>query len=89
MAIIVSVQLWSARTGQKTELARMMVHNVGGTGNKRDYDGETYKGRSTEALTKAMKTNSVTRRGEVRGHPAEAVHVWNLIAKMLKAMGYG
>lgn len=87
--IVVKVELWSAVDGSHQELARMMIDNVGGTNTIRDYEARTYRGRSARALHAAMLNDSVTRRGKVKGHPALAQHVWNLVAKALKNMGYG
>ena len=87
--IIIRVELWSAVTGQKTELARMAICNESGGGNLRDYSGKTYRGRDEEALTRSMVNDTVTKRGEVLGHPALKQHIWNLVAKMLTNMGYG
>lgn len=83
--IVVSVILMSAKTGQATELARMEIANTRVDGDYRDYDGKTLVGRSTEALSKG----AVNRVGRVTHHPSEKVHVWNLVTKMLKSMGYG
>lgn len=87
--IVIRVELWSAADGQKTELARAMIHNVGGGTKVGDYQGETYRGRSAEALDAAMWRRSVTRAGKVTGHRRLDLHVWHLVAKMLTAMGYG
>jgi hypothetical protein len=86
--IVIRVELWSARTGKVTELARMGIANVGGTLDKRDYGVCTWRERSKAALDKAMSTNAVTRKGKVLGHPSEAVHIWYLVGKALEAMGY-
>src|SRR5690348_5419520 len=49
--IIVRVELWSAITGAKTELARMCIVNDGtGTAARRNYFGKTFRGRSTAQL---------------------------------------
>jgi hypothetical protein len=91
--IIIRVELWSAVTGEVTELARMGIDNVSGGGRVRDYRCRTWRGRSTEQLTKAMlggdDPKAVTRKGEVKGHRALDLHVWHLIAKALRGMGYG
>lgn len=87
--IVIRVELWSAGDGQKTELARAMIHNVGGTLKVGDYEGVTYRGRSEQALDSAMNGTKVTRRGKVVGHRRLDLHVWHLVAKMLSAMGYG
>ncbi|HMO74530.1 MAG TPA: hypothetical protein PKD99_02490 [Sphingopyxis sp.] len=87
--ILVRVELWSARDRSRVELARVMIHNVGGTATVADYDGEAYRGRSTPALDRAMLEADVTRQGAVRGHRKQDLHVWNLVARMLASMGYG
>ncbi len=87
--IVVRVELVSAIDGETTELARMMIDNVGGTAKVGDYRCRTYRGRSVEQLTKAMLANSVTREGKVYGHRRLDLHVWHLVGKALQAMGYG
>lgn len=87
--IIVRVELVSAINGQTTELARMMIDNVGGTQKVGNYRCRTYRGRSGEQLDKAMLANSVTREGKVEGHRRLDLHVWHLVGKALQAMGYG
>jgi hypothetical protein len=87
--IVVKVELWSAVDGSRQELARMMINNVGGGGDKRSYETRTYRGRSEKALHRAMLNDTTTRRGKVKDHPALSQHIWNLVAKALKGMGYG
>jgi hypothetical protein len=90
--IIIRVELWSAINGQRTELARMVIDNIGGTNHKRDYRVRTLRGRSREALDKALLSiddKGTQRDGKVLGHPSLREHVWNLIAKALAATGYG
>lgn len=83
--IVVRVELWSAVTGEKTELARMHIANVGGTETIGNYDAATLRGRSTSDLNR----HAVQRQCQVRGHPRLSQHVWNLVAKALSGMGYG
>lgn len=87
--IVIRVELWSAIDGQKTELARAMIHNVADAGRVADYAGETYRGRSADALDDAMSRRQVAREAKVTGHRKLDLHVWHLVAKMLIAMGYG
>ena len=92
--IVVKVELWSALTGQKTELARMTIDNIGGSAQRSDYRARTLRGRSEEALHKAMVQScvdggGVQREGRVMGHQRLKLHVWNLVAKALTNMGYG
>ena len=92
--IIVRVELWSAVSGDRTELARMVIDNTGGTNHRRNYRCRTLKGRCTAALNGAMKSlpingKGVQREGAVAGHPSLREHVWNLVAKALASMDYG
>jgi hypothetical protein len=86
--IIVRVELWSAVTGQRTELARMTIDNIGGTNERCDYRIRSLRGRSEEALDRALINNTVQREAKVLGHPRLREHVWNLVAKGLVACGY-
>ena len=83
--IIVRVELLSARTGERTELARMHICNSGGTETIANYKTRTLRGRSTESLNR----NVIQREGAVRGHNRHGLHVWHLVTKALVAMGYG
>ncbi|WP_033965647.1 MULTISPECIES: hypothetical protein [unclassified Sphingomonas] len=87
--IVIRVELWSAITGEKSEIARMTIDNIGGTVQRGDYRARTMRGRSLEALHKAMLSNTIQREGKVFGHERLRLHVWNLVAKALTAMGYG
>ena len=90
--IVVRVELWSAVNGQKTELARMVIDNIGGTVQRGDYRTRTLRGRSEEALDRAlmsMDTTGTQREGKVLGHARLREHVWNLVGKALSGMGYG
>jgi hypothetical protein len=87
--IVIRVELWSAIDGQRTELARAMIHNTGDAGTIADYAGETYRGRTAHALDKSMRGRQTVRNGMVTGHRKLDLHVWHLVAKMLASMGYG
>lgn len=83
--IVVRVELWSAVTGKKTELARMHICNDDtGTPALRNYDGTTFRGRSIEQLDRL----AVSKRGRLTDFPSERLHIWNLVARMLSTMGY-
>lgn len=92
--LVVKVELWSAITGEKSEIARMAIWNVGaGTRTLGDYEGATYRGRDEATLEKAMhkafkEAGPVSHKAEVRDHPRLREHVWVLVAKMLGKMGY-
>lgn len=87
--IVVRVELWSAVTGEVSELARMTIDNVGGTRELGDYRARTMRGRSAEALHRAMLRGVIQREGKVLRHPRLREHVWNLVGKALCSMGYG
>lgn len=89
--IVVKVELWSAVTGEKSELARMIIDNIGGTYRIGNYRTRTLRGRSKNALERAMSDipMNVTREGRVMRHPRLREHIWNLVAKGLVGMGYG
>jgi hypothetical protein len=84
--LIIRVELHSAITGKVTEIARMRLYNDG-TGDHEvgNYVGETFRGRDKEALDGRV----TVRKAEVKGYKRNNFHVWNLVAKMLKAMKYG
>jgi hypothetical protein len=86
--IVVRVELWSAVSGERTELARMRISNDGratvADPNLGTYRGETLRGRSATALDRG----EVTRNGRVERFPRAKLHVWFLVARMLASMGY-
>lgn len=86
--IIVTVHLASAIDGRTQQLARMHICNDGEATlqNPRlgDYVGETFVGRDAAALAQGR----VSKRGAVRGWRRHDYHVWNLVRRMLEAMGY-
>lgn len=88
--IVVKVELWSARTGQKTEIARMSIVNDGTstTPNKGNYIAKTYRGRSKEALDKAMLAKHTTRQAPITEHSRLRYHVWHLVRKALQNLHY-
>jgi hypothetical protein len=83
--IIVRVELHSAITRQVTEIARMRIWNVGGTIEHGNYQAETFRGRSAKQLARMVRQ----RAAGVDNYPRLKVHVWNLVALSLAAMGYG
>lgn len=83
--IVVRVELWSAITGERTELARMHISNVGGSAKRGDYAGKTFRGRDTRSLDRRV----VQREGTVVDYPRLDLHVWHLVGRMLAGLGYG
>lgn len=83
--IVVKVELWSAIDGSKTELARMAIANDGtGTDRRCHYIGATFVGRDMAALDR----HRVSKAAAIRAWPRHDFHIWNLVARMLDAMGY-
>jgi len=82
--IVVRVELWSAVTHEKTELARMHISNVGGTDRRRNYEGATFRGRSEKELARL----TMQKTGRLVGFPSLDLHIWNLVTRMLLSMGY-
>lgn len=84
--LVVRVELWSAISGEKTELARMEICNDGNSVSHRagNYDGRSFVGRNGKALDR----RTVSKRGRVANWRRLDWHVWNLVAAMLDSMGY-
>lgn len=84
--IVIRVELWSAIDGSKTELARMHISNRGDNQNPRkgNYVGQTFIGRTAAALDRL----AVSKEAALEEFPREALHIWNLVSRMLTAMGY-
>ena len=87
--LIVKVELWSAVTGEKTEIARMRIANTGGTDTRGNYEVQTLRGSNATQLLVSLVKKSYTREGSVRNYPRKRHHVWNLVALALEAMEYG
>lgn len=82
--LVIRVELHSAITGLVTEIASMRICNTGnGTAKRGNYVGAAIKKGSDMRLVK-----SVLRYGEVYDYPRQSKHVWNLVGRMLTAMGY-
>jgi hypothetical protein len=79
--IVVKVELWSARTGKKTELGRMYVCNDGKNRNpnRGNYDATICrKGKfELEDLSKG------TRRTHLNNWPSSSKVIWRLILRLL------
>lgn len=82
--IVVRCELHSAIDGSVTELGRVTIANVGGTATRGNYAGRALRGRSAAQLDRGQ----VEHEGRVESYPRQSLHVWNLVARMLAAMGY-
>ena len=71
--IVVTVALHSARTGEETVLGRTIIHNVGGTHERGEY----------EVCVGNKRDRSPQRRGKVHDYPRLAYNVWRLVIRGL------
>ncbi|TIN00992.1 MAG: hypothetical protein E5Y34_11085 [Mesorhizobium sp.] len=79
--IIVTVELHSAITGQRTKIGEMLISN---TGESTDANVGDYTG----AVMRKPNFRSVTKHGTIKGHRRHDQPVWNLVRKMLASMAY-
>jgi hypothetical protein len=90
--LVVRVELHSAITGKKSEIARMIIANDGsGTGGRGNYWGRAAKGRiegDTMIPVAIMHPVRMMRHAFVTDYPRRSKHVWHLVARMLKAMDF-
>lgn len=84
--IIIKVELHSANSGTITELARMKICNDGQSQNINfgNYIAQTFIGRSKFDLD----TERENRHTIINHWPRKRLHVWNLVCKALRQMGY-
>ena len=85
--IVIRVELDSAiHPSRDIELARMEIANEGTHPKKThgNYIARTLRGRGKVGLDQRR----TQRHTEVKDFPREAEHVWNLVARALKQMGY-
>lgn len=83
--IIVRVTLYLANGWPIKELARMEIVNCDGlTTPRRNYVARTLCGRDTDTLNR----HTTHRETHLENWPAEAVHIWNLVAACLERLGY-
>lgn len=75
--LVVRIELWSARTGKKTELGAMVISNTGGTAARGDY--EVRVARTFERLRKGK----LWRTGEVKDFPRRSLLAWDLLLRAL------
>jgi hypothetical protein len=82
--IIVRVELHSAITREVSEIARMHISNIGGSRQVGHYHAKTYRGRSSDQLSRGV----VQRQGSIRNYPRLKIHVSHHVARALIAMKY-
>lgn len=81
--IVIKVELWSARTLQKTVLCSATISNIGGTLKRGEYKaciGNKHQGGDIRKVH-----NRPWRVGEVKAFPRNSYHVWRLVLRALRA----
>ena len=88
--LMIRVELWPhGSEANKKEISRMRIYNDGhGTIDRGDYIGETFVGKTEQALEASYKAKEVSKKNVVYAWPRK-LHVWNLVSQMLDNMGYG
>jgi hypothetical protein len=87
--LVVKIELWPHGFGDEyvRTIATMVIANKGGSSELGDYQVATAADGSQPKDPHALFARS-DRRGEVLGHPRLKAHVWNLVAKALRALGH-
>jgi hypothetical protein len=87
--LIVRIELHSAKTGKITEIARAEIVNDGaGSASHGNYRAKTVKGAGPRMSLGDIRAAKALREAGVTDYPRQHLHVWNLVARLLKAMGY-
>lgn len=81
--LVISIELHSARTGERKLLGQTIIHNVGGTHTSGDYEVEVGHKNDVGNLRK-IHTKPL-RKGQVFGHPRLSANVWTLVLKGLSS----
>jgi hypothetical protein len=79
--LVVRVELHSAITGKITEIASMIIDNIGGTRERGDY--RVRVGNKRDAGNISAVASRPQRMGQVRNYPRLSYNVWRLIARAL------
>lgn len=81
--IVVTLELHSAKTGQKTLLGRAIIDNVATTPDGRLADYDVRVGRKTDGFDLVKVFQKPLRKGRVFNHPRLSQNVWRLVLKAL------
>ena len=79
--LVVTVELHSAKTGEKTLLGQTIIHNVGGTPTSGNYEVKVGRKNHVGDLRKIFQ--KPLRTGHVLGHARLSDNVWTLVLKAL------
>jgi hypothetical protein len=86
--IVVKVELHSAITGEVETLSQVLVDNVGGSARLGNYRVRSFR-KGAPDVRQGLVPPRPVREGKVLNHPRQSQHVLHLIAKALRALGYG
>lgn len=89
--LVVRVELHSAVSGEISEIARMIIANDGtGERLRGNYWGHAAKGDTKNHMIPAviLHPSRKLNYAEVKDYARNSLHVWNLVKRMLDAMGY-
>lgn len=86
--IVVRIELHSAITGRIKEIGVMRIGNVGGTGDRGDYEVRVQR-RAERDLPGEAEFDGwekpTTRTGEVKEYPRLSYNVWRLVLRALRS----
>lgn len=83
--IIVTIELLSARTGERSVLGRMLISNVGVDSGGRRGDYEVLVANKADANGLQAIMARPQRRGSVTGFPRLSYNVWRLVSRAIRS----
>ncbi len=88
--IVVPFLLASAQTGKTTNRGTIVIDNISGTNNSRNYRVRAFaKGADRLGTVHMLRNCQPIREATITGHNSPREPVWALMAKALEALGYG
>jgi len=83
--LVVKVELHSAITGEITTIAKAIIHNIGGTHHRGNYESLVLRKNSVnKPHRKLERDRDVLRIGEVHDYPRLNYNVWRLVIRALR-----
>jgi len=86
--IVVKVELWSARTDERTELGTMYIANDGERSIVNPNRGDYLVRQARKGQTYEQAWTRPAREGRVLNHARLNLPVWSLVLKALQALGH-
>jgi len=81
--LVVTIDLYSARTGGVTRLGQMIIANVGGTAERGNYTAKVANKRDADNIRATWARPQRT--GEVSDYPRLSYNVWRLVSRALRS----